>query len=348
MVVSLFLTGLLGACSSRQAPDVNSVSDVQDNAGSETGQEETGKVAEADMNTESGPRHPVPQELDNIPAEYYQAADQQGTLVELTYNTYESKSYEQKSKELTKRAIVYLPYGYSEEKKYNVFYLMHGGWSNETTNLGTPNNPNSFKNVIDHAIENGEVEPLIIVSPTYNNESPEDSADYTLAFYTLTVNYHNELVNDLIPAVEGTYSTYAESTSPEDIKNSRDHRAFGGFSMGSVATWYTFVNCLDQFRYFLPMSGAMDYEGDDVDAAFTASGHSPDDFFIYAITGTEDFEYGHLTRQIEGMLGMPSGNFISTDSEESGNIAFRIKDGYSHDGRAAMEYTYNGLMWFWN
>ncbi len=26
------------------------------------------------------------------------------------------------------RAIVYLPYEYSEDKQYNVFYLMHGGW----------------------------------------------------------------------------------------------------------------------------------------------------------------------------------------------------------------------------
>ncbi len=233
--------------------------------------------AGADMNTGSD-KHPVPDELENIPEEYYQEADQQGKLLELTYNTYESKTYEQKSKELTKRAIVYLPYGYSEENKYNVLYLMHGGWSNETTTLGTPNNSNSFKNVIDHAIENGEVEPLIIVCPTYNNESPEDSADYTLAFYTLTVNYHNELVNDLIPAVEGTYSTYAECTSPEDIKNSRDHRAFGGFSMGSVTTWYTLLNSLDEFRYFMPMSGAMDYEGDDVNAAVTVSGHSPNDF----------------------------------------------------------------------
>lgn len=343
MVVSVFLMGLLGACDIRNASDITSVSDGQKKVVSETGQE-----AGAGMNTGSDTERPVPQELKNIPQEYYQAADQQGTLVELTYNTYESKTYEQKSKKLTKRAIVYLPYAYSEEKKYNVFYLMHGGWSNETTTLGTPDKPNSFKNVIDNAIENGEVEPLIIVCPTYNNESPKDSADYTLAFYTLTVNYHNELVNDLIPAVEGTYSTYAKSTSPEDIKKSRDHRAFGGFSMGSVTTWYTFVNCLDEFRYFLPMSGAMDYEGDDVDAAVTASGHSPKDFFIYAITGTDDFEYGHLTSQIKGMLGMPSGNFISADSEESGNIAFRIKDGYSHDGRAATEYTYNGLMRFWN
>ena len=36
MVVSLFLIGLLGACGSRNASDVTPVSDVQDNAVSET------------------------------------------------------------------------------------------------------------------------------------------------------------------------------------------------------------------------------------------------------------------------------------------------------------------------
>jgi predicted alpha/beta superfamily hydrolase len=252
------------------------------------------------------------------------------------------------TKPIEKRAIVYLPFGYSDESRYNVVYLMHGGWSNETTTLGSPDRPSPFKNVVDHAIENGDFKPIIIVCPTYNNESPEDSADYTLAFHTLTVNYHRELINDLIPAVEGTYATYAGGASHEDIKASRDHRAFGGFSMGSVTTWYTFINCLDEFRYFLPMSGAMDYEGDDVDRAVTASGHGPDDYFIYAITGTDDFERGHFASQVEGMLGMPSGNFISVDTSDAGNTAFRVGDGYSHDGRAAMEYTYNGLLLFWN
>ena len=85
----------------------------------------------------------------------------------------------------------------------------------------------------------GKIEPMIVVCPTYNNESEEDSADYSLALQ-LTENYHNELVNDLIPAVEGTYSTYAEETSPEGLRASRDHWAFCGFSMGSVATWRTF------------------------------------------------------------------------------------------------------------
>ena len=275
----------------------------------------------------------IPDALIEIPSEYFSAADEQGTLVELTYDTWESKTYEQKNTKLTKRAIVYLPYGYDESKEYNTFYYMHGGWGNETTQMGTPERPSGFKNVIDHAIQNGEIEPMIVVCPTYNNENPDDSANYTLAFYTLTVNYHNELVNDLIPAVDSTYSTIPD----------RDHRAFGGFSMGSVTTWYTFVNCLDEFRYFIPSSGAMDYQGDDVDAAVTASGHAPEDFFIFACTGTDDFEYRNFTNQIEGMLGMPSGNFV-----EGKNLVFYVKEGYSHSGIAATEYTYNGLLSIWS
>lgn len=51
---------------------------------------------------------------------------------------------------------------------------------------------------------------------------------------------HNELLNDLIPAVESRYSTYAEDTTPVGIAASRDHRGFGGFSMGSVNMWCTF------------------------------------------------------------------------------------------------------------
>lgn len=226
----------------------------------------TKKPEDDNGNTGVAENEKIPKKLQEIPADYYTEADRQGSLVELNYETYESRTYEQKSEKLNKRAIVYLPYGYSENERYNVFYLMHGGWSNETTWLGTPERPGTFKNVIDHAVSDGKMKPFIIVCPTYNNESPSDSGDYTLAYGTLTVNYHNELMNDLIPAVEGTYSTYADNVTPEGIKASRDHRAFGGFSMGSVATWHTFLNCLDAFRYFMPSSGAIDSTGNRLDS----------------------------------------------------------------------------------
>jgi acetyl esterase/lipase len=280
----------------------------------------------------------VPAELATIPQAYYSPAKQQGTLLELNYDTYESKTYAQKTQKLTKRAIVYLPYGYSDDKQYNVFYLMHGGWSNETGTLGTPDRPSPVKNVIDNAIAAGEIEPLIIVCPTYNNTSPEDSGSFSLAL-ELNRNYHNELLNDLIPAVEGKYSTYAQSTAPEDLTASRDHRGFGGFSMGSVATWRTFQNCLDYFRYYLPMSCGTSLDEENIFAA--AETHDPSDYFVWVITGTNDFAYSYDENRAE----------LMRDSQyftENINFAYSVKEGYSHDGLAASEYTYNGLRLFWN
>ena len=141
----------------------------------------------------------------------------------------------------------------------------------------------------------GKIEPMIVVCPTYNNESEEDSADYSLALQ-LTENYHNELVNDLIPAVEGTYSTYAEETSPEGLRASRDHRAFCGFFMGSVATWRTFEYCLDYFRYFMPSSGSLTNDGEVMASMVQDSGHDWDDFFIFAASGTDDFAYSSFQK----------------------------------------------------
>lgn len=285
----------------------------------------------------------LPLELETIPEAYYQAANQRGTLVEFTYETYESMTYEQKSRKLTKRAIVYLPYGYSSENRYNAFYLMHGGWGNEASTFGTPRQPGTFKNILDNAIENGRIQPLIIICPTYNNTSSEDSGNFSLALQ-LNRNYHNELLNDLIPAVESTYSTFAQSSSPESLKESRNHRGFGGFSMGSVATWRTFQYCLDYFRYFLPMSCGTSLDDENIFAA--AGNHDKDDFFVWVITGTADFAYSYDNARVNKMRNSPY--FSEANNEQNGNFAYSVKDGYAHDGRASMEYTYNGLRWFWN
>lgn len=41
----------------------------------------------------------------------------------------------------------------------------------ETTYLGTSENPSAFKNVLDNAMAGGDMEPMIVVCPTYNNTS---------------------------------------------------------------------------------------------------------------------------------------------------------------------------------
>lgn len=287
------------------------------------------------------------EELEVVPENYKRPAEQQGTLEKRTYDTWESFTYNQHSQRLTKEAWVYLPYGYDAKKPYHIFYISHGGWSNETTTLGTASRPSELKHIIDHAIQDGKMIPMIIVCPTYNNTSPSDSGDYGLALQ-LTDQFHNELVNDLIPAVESKYHTYAEyNVTLEGQKASRDYRGFGGFSMGSVNTWHTFQYCLDSFRYFMPMSGNM---GDGGWAAQVVrdSDWTDEDFFIWTATGTADFAGSGFTYQIESMATRYNDVFHLANNEVEGNLSFRLKEGYAHDTIAHNEYIYNALCWFWH
>ncbi len=289
-------------------------------------------LKELDLNMEKNTAS-FPDTLLEIPQGYWNPSDQPGQLQNLYYDTYESFSYAEKTQKLTKRAVIYLPYGYEETKEYPVFYLMHGGWSDETVYLGTPENPQHMKNVLDHGIANGEIAPMIVVCPTYNNTSPEDSGNYSLALQ-LTDNYHNELVNDLIPAVDSNYSTIAD----------RDHRAFCGFSMGSMTTWRTFQYCLEQFRYFMPSSGGPAMSASDYANIIENAGYDWDDFFIFAASGTNDFAYSGFKRGIDTMA--QTNPFRFADNELDGNLYYLESDG-DHSGYYAMLYFYNGLRWIW-
>lgn len=96
-------------------------------------------------------------------------------------------------------------------------------------------------------------------------------------------------MNDLIPAVESKYSTYAECTGRDGLAASRDRRGFGGFSMGSMNTWHTFEHALDCFRCFAPSSGGPIGDGEAMADIVRTSEYDPEDFFIFAASGTDDF-----------------------------------------------------------
>ena len=141
----------------------------------------------------------VPTELDSVPCE------NAGTLEELIYET---KAYGTDSRTLNKRALVYLPYGYDESEKYNILYLMHGTGDDENYWLSTHE---TNKTMLDNMIARGDIEPLIIVTPTFYVE--DDLKDTGLD--PLTYSFREELRNDLMPAVESKYSTWAETADAE-------------------------------------------------------------------------------------------------------------------------------------
>ena len=332
----LILSVILTACGQESATD----QDLSENG---TIKEVTDTVnSEAESNYKSGR---IPDEIELIPGTYREPSDHPGTLNKLAYQTWESFSYEEHSQKLTKDVWVYLPYGYNENTKYNIFYLSHGGWSNETTIMGTDTNPNSFKNVIDHSIEDGKMRPMILVMVTYNNTDGQDSWDYSLAL-KLTDQFHNELANDIIPAVESKYSTFAADTTKESLIASRDHRGFGGFSMGSVNTWCTFRYAMDYFRYFMPMSGNYTTDGQYMADMVIDQGYTADDFFIFSMSGPDDFAYSGIKAQIESMSANKM--FTYGDTEDEGNLAWREMAGFEHGPEASDLYTYNGLQFFWS
>ncbi|MGN1389194.1 MAG: alpha/beta hydrolase, partial [Bulleidia sp.] len=276
--------------------------------------------------------------LKEIPSSYFQRADHQGRLENLYYDTWEAFTYASHQKRIRKHAVVYLPYGYPDHGPYPVLVLMHGGWSDENTYLGTPDQPAGFRNVLDHAMETGEMAEMIVVCPTYNNLNGKDSWDYHLAI-DLTDLWCQELTHDLLPAVDHMYRTYAETA---DSRHLRDSRAFGGFSMGSVATWRTFQHCLNEFRYFFPSSGNLTSDGEAMAEMVKQQGYGPEDFCIFAASGTDDFAYPAFAEQIAAMAREKE-MFRVSRSEEDGNLWFLVKKDGIHDHRNALLYFFNAM-----
>ena len=96
-------------------------SSTEQNGGANVAEGQTNKAV-TDMNNTTVTNATLPEELSPIPQEHFSDSDEPGTLVELEYDTYESMTYDQKATVLLKRAIVYLPYGHSDDTACNVFY----------------------------------------------------------------------------------------------------------------------------------------------------------------------------------------------------------------------------------
>lgn len=288
-----------------------------------------------------------------IPAEYTEEAAHQGKVERIEYDT---PAYNGSGDMQRKYAYVYTPYGYDENSRYDVLYLMHGGGGSQESVFTGTEHPGMIKNMLDHLIEDKQLAPILVVAPSFY---PADGADSSVSTAEGLVKlFPDEFVNDLIPAVEGTYSTYAETTDEEDIRASRDHRAFGGFSMGSVTTWYVFQHKLDYVATFLPISGdswAVAMQGgrsrpqetaETLRDALAQSGYGVQDFFIYAITGTDDIAEPCMTPMIEKMQAMPE-TFIFAENRADGNIRYRVKPGGMHDMTNVRQYLYNMLPKLW-
>ena len=282
---------------------------------------------------------------ETIPDEYRQEADERGEIQSIDYQTDGGE----------KEAYVYLPYGYDEndtDVRYDIIYMMHGGGGSAAEYLGTPSSPNYVKNAVDNLIEKSEINPVIIVAPTFYSKGDNDASVSNAS--VLTEKFPTEFINDLMPKIEETYHTYAESVSLEGLKASREHRAFGGFSMGSVTTWYMFADALDYVSKFIPESGdcwiveqmgganVTEETVEKLKEAVINRGFDSSDFIIYAATGTEDIAYSQLNAQIEEMK-TESEVFKFSVIKGEGNLYYNLAEGMTHDYGPSRDYFYDAL-----
>ena len=274
---------------------------------------------------------PQTEYISSVPQEYFRTSQAGGQVIT---ETYRSRDYTTSSDEtITKTAYVYLPHGYDSTKRYNIFYLMHG-W---TMTAGSFFGDSDLTKMLDNLIARGDIEPLIVVCATFDAENRPQS--FSRSTEELSV-FHNDLRENLIPYIEGKYSTY----------NSREHRAFGGFSLGAVTTWYQFIYCLDLVKYFLPMSGDCwimgTYGGryypeettQYLEGVVRNGGWREEDFYIWEGIGTSDPIFTQTDNQIQAMM--------KTATFTPANLHYGILQDGRHDLIACETYMFHALRVF--
>ena len=116
--------------------------------------------------------------------------------------------------------MIYLPKGYGNGKEYPVWYALHGHSSNESMWLDE-----GIGNTADKMIDNGEIEPIIMVFPYVKDATVKEiMADMEDDGKFDERNIDKYLSKELIPYIDSHYYTV---TSPKG-------RYIGGLSMGGM------------------------------------------------------------------------------------------------------------------
>ncbi|MCU6746138.1 alpha/beta hydrolase-fold protein [Faecalicatena acetigenes] len=279
----------------------------------------------------------------------YHDVNRRGTITKITYTTTNEAG------ELREKyANIYLPYGYEQEeknKKYNVLYVIHGGGGNPDAWLDCC----KIKNMLDYMIDTKEVEPLLVVFPSFYKEKigrngpPVRDIERSRVLF-----FQKELREDLLPAIESQYHTYTEEITPEGFQRSRMHRGICGFSMGGAATWFAFLHNINYFAYYVPLSGdCWEIEGqggltkpEETARALceqaVSSGYKPEEYFIYTATGTKDIAYEALNGQVGAMRKYPD-IFVENEDLAKGNFHYLLAEGEVHAYEAVYQYLYHIL-----
>ncbi len=256
---------------------------------------------------------------------YEAPCEHAGQVVKIKYTShvYGEKDY--------KRYVnVYLPYGYDEKgtDRYPIIYFFHGNGGDQTTLFGNPATMNAF----DHMIENGEMPACILVAPTYIYDVRKNASDND--------GFLREMREEIMPLVESTYRTYAETADEAGFTASRSMRAICGFSRGSGMTWSLMTGMVDYARTFLPFAGAFG-NCDETMQNLLNSEYGKDVFVYMACGGPEDTAYEGCVAAAKSILETENVSFGSNFAEN--NFFFLASDN-PHKDMCSRYYLYNAFL----
>jgi enterochelin esterase-like enzyme len=154
----------------------------------------------------------------------------------------ETVAYDSTTVGAKRKARVYTPPGYTGDKKYPVLYLLHGigGDENEWGRGGAPDA------ILDNLYADKKAVPMVVVMPNGRASKDVTARDPIPKQSPAFAAFEKDLLADLIPFVEKTYS----------VKADRESRALAGLSMGGGQSLNFGLGNLDTFAWVGGFSSA--------------------------------------------------------------------------------------------
>ena len=154
----------------------------------------------------------------------------------------ERVEYDSKSVGTRRRAVVYLPPGYSAAGRYPVLYLLHGigGDEEEWRRGGAP------QAILDNLIADKAAVPMIVVMPNGRAQVDDRPGPNPMATAAAFGKFDQDLFGSLIPFIESKYPVHQD----------REHRALAGLSMGGGQSLNIGLGNLDRFAWIGGFSSA--------------------------------------------------------------------------------------------
>ena len=242
---------------------------------------------------------------EKIPDSYWQKPAQCGQLVEDNYNG--------------KGLCAYLPFGFDNKTPLNVAYFAMGTNNKATQFFNWPGYFKNFNHVIDNLIQNGEIEPVVIVVIDGNKPN------------TAWLKY-NAL--GLVQYVEGKVLSYANlDTSIPSLVNSSVHRSCGGWSLGSIDLARLVVNDIGNDFYKL-------FHWYNIQSGYNATGMDKidPDLFVSCVCGSAD-DGGCVTFTSQCM------KYFNQNPPLNHDVAQIIR-GYTHMISYQLNYFYCAIRYF--